>query len=297
MLDSLDLYLKTSTTPEFQAAVTEAFELFERFGLENVDVGFEDILMTANNEGESEVTIRINALVEELQDHLLDQLQVKVVEEASISEANTIIRGLKLFESTELNGEIVDICREVHDPVEALAEVLNRVTGVETERLIILIEEVSPSLIKRIGEEASKHVLEIREVIDVKKDAELMKKFNLYREAMDFQRLFVFDMLQAGVPLNQPYEIYHGKIMTSIQGSEEFQAMAPRLKEIKTAVQICAGLIIASDTQDAAMRKIVRDQLERTFTDIDTITPIYKEIDSIMIKFNNLITSGITKVS
>jgi hypothetical protein len=101
----------------------------------------------------------------------------------------------------------------------------------------------------------------------------------------------------AGVPLNQPYEVYHGKIMASIQASEEFAAMPTRLQQIKTAVQICAGLIIASDTQDGQMRAIVQKQLERTFTDLDMITPIYKEIVSIMIKFNNLITSGITKVA
>lgn len=297
MLDSLSQYLKSSTTPEFQAAVEEAFEMFERYGLENQDIGFEEILMVANDEGESDVTIRISKLVQELQDHILTQMQIRLVEEASISDANMILRALKDLETTELNDHIVDICREVNDPVEALAEVINRITGREVERVIVVLEEVSRAVIAKIGEVASKYVLEHREVIDVSRNEELMKKFTLYREAMDNQRLFIYDMLMAGVPLNQPYEIYHGKIMTSIQASEEFAAMPARLQQIKTAVQLCAGLIIASDTQQGQFRAVVQKQLERTFSDIDMITPIYKEIDSIMVKFNNLITSGIAKVA
>ena len=296
MLDSLSQYLKTSTTPDFQAAVEEAFELFERFGLENQDIGFEEILMTANDEGEGEVTIRINSLVEELQDHVLTQMQIKLMDEVSVSEANMVLRALKAVETTEMNAEILDICREVHDPIEALAEIINRLTGREVERIIVLLEEVSKPLIAKIEETVSKHVLERREVIDVSANTEMIAKFKRYREAMDNQRLFIYDMIQGGVPLNQPYEIYHGKIMAQIQGSEEYEQMPLKQRQIKIAVQICAGLVVASDTQNGGFRPIVQQQLERTFTDIDMITPIYKEIDLIMTKFHALITSGIAKV-
>lgn len=297
MLDSLNVYLQTSTTPELRAAITEAFELFDEYGLDDPDVGFEDILMTADNEGASDATIRIVALTEQLQNSILDQMQIKLSDEAMVSDGNTILRALKQLESTELNDEIVGICRETNDPIEALGEVLNLVTGIEPERLMCLFDEVGQSTIKKIQAMASQHVGERRDIIDTQKNAELMNKFLAYRAAMDDQPLFMYDMLIAGVPLNQPYSVYHGKIMSAITAQELESPMPVRLRQIKTAVQLCAAIVIACDTQDANMRNVVMAELEKTFSDVDTITPIYVEIDSIMRKFQALLTSGMGKVT
>lgn len=297
MLDSLNVYLQTSTTPELRAAITEAFELFDDYGLTDVDVGYEDILMTSDNEGVSEAIIKIVALTEDLQDSILDQMQIKLVDEATVSEGNTILRALKHLESTELNDEIVGICRENADPIEALAEILNLVTGIEPERLVILFEEVSPALIKMVQATSAQHVGEHRDILDTSKNAELIQKFMAYRDAMDNQQLFMYDMLIASVPLNQPYAIYHGKIMEAIQAQELASPMPVRLHQVKTAVQLCGAIVIASDTQDANMRNVVMAELEKTFSDVDQITPIYVEIDSIMTKFHALITSGMGKVT
>ena len=297
MLDSLKQYLQTSTTPEHRAAITEAYDLFQDYGLEDVDVGYEDILMTANNEGESEATIRINQLTEEFQDHILTQMQIKLVDEATVSDGNTILHALKLIETTELNDEIVGICSENSDPIEALGEILNLVTGIEPERLMILFEEVSQAVIDKIKEVTQKHVGVTRQVIDVAVNKDLMNRFMAYRVAMDNQQLFMYDMLIAGVALNQPYAIYHDKIMYAIQHQELTTPMIPRLREVKTAVQLCAAVIVASDTQDANMRNVVMAQLERTFADLDKITPIYIEMDSILGKFNNLVNTRSTKVN
>lgn len=291
MLDSLYVYLQTSTTPELRAAITEACELFEEYGLEDIGTGYEDILMTANNEGESEAMMRIVALTEDLQDHIFDQLQIKVVDETRVSEGNMILRALKDLENTELNDEIVGICRESTDSVEALAEVLHLVTGIEPERLVIYFEEVSDAVIQRIQATAAQHVGENRDILNVEEDTKLMSRFMVYREAMDNQPLFMYDMLMASVPLNQPYAIYHGKIMEAISAQELIEPMPTRMRQVKTAVQLCAAIIIANDTQDANMRNIVHSELEKTFADVDMITPIYVEIDSIMVKFHRLLNT------
>lgn len=297
MLDSLRQYLQTSVPPDFRAAIEEAFEIFDDYGLPDVDVGFEDILLTANNEGESETPIRINALVEDLQDHIFSQMQIKVVEECRVSEANMLLRALKLIETTEFNTEIVEVCSHNSDPIETLSEVIHLVTGVDVERIMPLFEEVSQDLINTTRAVASMHAGEVREILNVDLNRVLMQRFLAYRTAMDNQPLFIYDMLIAGVPLNQPYASYHEKIMSSIETQEIQTPLDPRLRPIKTAVQLCGAIVIASDTQDANMRNIVMSELEKTYSDIDTITPIYREIDSIMIKFHDLTTSGTQKVT
>lgn len=291
MLDSLHVYLQTSTTPELRAAITEAYELFDEYGLDDISTGYEDILMTANNEGESEAMMRIVALTENLQDHILTQMQIVVVDELRVSEGNTILRALKDVQNTEMNDEIVGICRENSDPVEALAEILNLVTGIEPERLVTMFQEVSPRTIQAIQAMAGQHVGENRATLDVEQDTKVIDRFMVYREAMDNQPLFMYDMIMASVPLNQPYAIYHGKIMEAIAHEESVQPMAPRLRQVKTAVQLCGAIIVACDTQDANMRNIVHAELEKTYSDVDTITPIYVEIDSIMTKFHNLLNT------
>jgi len=295
MLDSLNVYLQTSTTPELRAAIADAFDIFEEYGLEDPDVGFEDILMTSEDEGVSEVMTRVIALTEELQDSILGQLQIKLADEASVSEGNTVLRALKQLESSDFNDEIHQVCRENTDTIESLAEILNLVTGIDTERLMPMFEEVSSSLIKRIGERAALYVAEHRDAVDVEKNSELMKRFLAYRLAMDSQPLFMYDMLIASVPLNQPYKTYHVKIMQAIQAQELASPMMPRLRQVKTAVQLCAAVIVACDTQDANMRNVVMAELEKTYSDIDAITPIYVEIDSIMNKFHALMNSGMGK--
>lgn len=295
MLESLNVYLQTSTTPELRASIDEAFDLFETYGLTDVDIGYEDILMTSDDEGVSEAMIRVIALTEELQDSILDQLQIKLADEVSVSEGNLILRSLKLLETTEFNDEIYLVCRESTDPIEALAEVLHLVTGIEPERLMPMFEEVSTSLIKRIGETCALQVAERRDAMDIEKNSEIMKRFLSYRLAMDSQPLFMYDMLIASVPLNQPFKTYYVKIMQAIQAEELVSPMMPRLRQVKTAVQLCAAIIVACDTQDANMRNVVMAELEKTYSDIDAITPIYVEIDSIMNKFHALMNSGMGK--
>ena len=293
MLDSLRLYLETSTSPEFMNAITKAFELFEEYGLEDYEVGYEDILMTANNEGESEAAIKIGALTEEIQDSILGRMQIKVADEVTISEANTILEGIKGIEKTEFNQEILDICNDDQAPEEQLAEILQVVTGIDSERLVILFHEVSKAVIQnKIKPLVLQEVIEPHTVIDSNADAVLMARFLMYREAMDNQPLFMHDMLMNGVPLRAPYASYHEKIMSAIEIQQTNDPMPIRLRQIKTAVQLCGAIIVASDTQDANWRNLVKEELSKTYTDIDIVTPIYLEIDSIMVKFHQLEMSG-----
>lgn len=286
MLEILDVHLKTAASPEIYNAISQAFDMFEAYGLTEYNVGYEDILMSADNEGASESIQRIMALTSQLQDYILQQLRVDLVDEATVSEGNQILLGLRRLEQTEYADNILEICQHVMSPEEALAEILALVNGTDEERVIILLETVDPATIAAIRVMMEKLINDQAALKQPEEDKAFAETLKLYRAALDNQWLYIWDLVEMGEPLGQPYAQYHTEIINQM---EERQKTAPVLAKafaIEIAAQLMAGALISSDAGTGNLRDIVMGELQKTYGDsLDRITPIYNEINSLTIKF------------
>jgi hypothetical protein len=294
MLEILDVHLKTAASPEIYNSISQAFDLFEEFGLTEYTVGYEDILLTADNEGASESVLKVCSLTSDLQDTILAQLRIDLVDEASVSEANTILLALKKLESTEYFDNIIQICDQVPAPEEALAEILSLVCGVDEERLIILLQTVDTLTIAAIKMAMEKLSSEHAALLQPAEDQVYVESLKAYKAALDDQWLYIYDLVEAGEPLGQPYAQYHREIIDQMEARQRTQPVIASVFAIEIGVQLFAGALISCDGSGGNLRDVVMVELEKTYGDtLDRITPIYTEINSLLIKFQAYREAGI----
>lgn len=293
MLEILDVHLKTAASPEVYNAVEQALDLFEEFGLTEYSIGYEEILLMADNEGASESISKICALTSDLQDTILGQLRIDLVDEASISEANTILLSLKRLESTEYFDNIIAICDQVAAPEEALAEILSLVSGVDEERLIILLQTVDKLTIDAIKLAMERLSLSHDAMLQPAKDKVYVDSLKAYKAALDDQWLYIYDLVSAGEPLGQPYAQYHHEIIDQMEARQRTEPVIASMFAIEIGVQLFAGALISSDGSGGNLRDVVMGELQKTYGDsLDRITPIYEELNSLLIKFQAYRESG-----
>lgn len=285
MLDILEEHLRTGASPETYAMVNQAWDLFQQFGLDDIDVGYTEILLMGDNEGASETITKICDLTTQYQDAILSQLQIDLVDEATVSEGNLILMGMKKLEHYEHMDLVAQVCEENRQPEEALAEILTLVTGVEEERLLILIETVGDKLIESIATLAHGGS-DLRELQDVETVKVYAQNLMAYYEAVDHVWLYVYDAVQKGEALGKPYAEYHSEIIVAMEEKQVTERMLPKQYSIALAVQLFAGAIVSVDGKDNP-RLAISNELAKTYGDLDRVTPVYMEVDSLTIKFQS----------
>jgi len=284
MLDILREHLRTGAPAELATMVEQAHDLFEEFGLEDYDIGFSEILLMADNEGASESIIKIVSLTSQLQDSILSQLQIDLVDEATVSDGNKILLALRHLDNTELSAQVAQICEEVTSPEEALAEVLALVNGEEEENLVILLDSVSPSLIMKIHEVSSARALEERVLQDNEANRVYAENLLLFSEAVDNQWLFIFEQVKHGEPMGKLYSEYHSEIIAEMEARQAKTPLRQQEFDIKLAVQLFAAALISQDGMTNP-RAVVMAELTKTYGDLDRTTPVYLELDNLAIRF------------
>lgn len=293
MLEILDVHLRTAASPEIFNAIEQAFDLFEEFGLTEYTIGYEEILLMGDNEGVSESILKICSLTSDFQDEILNQLRIDLVDEASVSEGNTILLALKKLESTEFFDNIIQVCEDVPAPEEALAEILALVSGIDEERLIILLQTVDPLTIQAIKLAMEKLSSTHQALLQPAEDKVYADSLKAYKAALDGQWLYIYDLVEAGEPLGQPYAQYHHEIIDQMEARQRTEPVLASRFAIELGVQLYAGAIISSDGANN-VRDVVMVELNKTYGDsLDRITPIYNEINSLTIKFQAYREAGI----
>lgn len=285
MMEELSTHLSTSVTPEVQAAVQEAFELFDQYGVQDYETAYLDALMTGDNHDPMGVTQALLDLTSGYQDEILTNLLVTLSDDTTVAQGNTVLRVLKQLEDTELTQEVQVICAESQDPAEALCDLISLITGEPSESYYELIDEVGAELIERIRQTVQPaDQSEGVQPVDSGDTKAMLDRLKAFQE-FSGKKSKVLGLLILDMPLGLPYHEYYLALREDIEP----------LKPADMARELYAAALVAQDTQGNP-RTAILAELNATYTSADKITPIATAMETLILQFQAAVTAGVKKV-
>lgn len=287
MLNTLKVHLSTAASPELQAAVEEACDWFDHFELPGWQLLYEELLFTLDNNELNDNVAAIAELTLDLQHILLNNFQIQVTAEASISRLNKIIRCLRDLESTEMADDVLAICSEQGDCVEVFSAILSLMTAEPAETYYECLTSVGQALIQRISETIQKLSLVENhdDVIDVTGDRKRVDRLKKFMVNAGVETTKVLSLILNGVKLGLSFEDYYIEIV---------DGASPQHPE-QTAIELYAASICSSDACEKP-RDVVLKALNRTYSSLDIITPLLIAFDAVSLKNHIAETSGVKEV-
>lgn len=287
MLDMLKTYLQDNADALLTASILRALELFDEYELEDYESGYLDIMMTLDNSGLSDGIVSITDLTRTLQDLILSQMGIELSEDTKIRQANTVLEVMRNLEATDMCSDIVVICTESSEPAETLCEIIHSVSGLPAEEFYDVVFNVSDALIDRIREICEKQSSDHRSAIDreqSRKAIERLKRFKLFiGEDVD---LAIWTCIMEFTPLLQEFSLYYDKIIDKVKEDKSIKGKA---------IHLFGATIVSSDAVSSP-KEYIQEELNKTFTSIDEITPIMVAVQQVILDFESWESSGVKLV-
>jgi hypothetical protein len=275
MLGILDDYLSDATTPEVKEAIRQAHELFDSYGLDTYEPGFEEILMTGDNVDTGETVNLIMQLTKSLQHQTLERQGVVISEDATITQLNLFLRGLRLMPDYDNPSALLGLLSMSTGPKEIVAEVMALVTGTSPDEFFMLVLNVDPNLLELMVENLDQiSVDEDPETIVLKRNR--VAQYKEFIEISGIEQLKVAYLLDHGMDVGHPFTVYLNVI------GQDFEEMSP----VEVANELVAMCVISSDANENP-RAAISEHLEQYVSDINKITKIDLVVGELLLKLNH----------
>jgi hypothetical protein len=288
MLPILQDHLSMTVPPEHMSLYERANDLFEKFDLENYQLGYEDLLISADGAVDG-VSTASNAAIHNLTMGFLLQIttehQITLNSEATMLNYIQVLEFVRQIEFTELIQECLDALQcDDFDNLDKFGRCMLLVSSIEEEDSMLFMESIPDCVI------AAMRVYFARRVeLEVETDRLDPAVRSVYREMDKYARIIKGqDMLSykylfeiEGV-IGLPFE-YHYKQNEVYLQSLPMQAM----------VYECIGFALISENGLTNPQQTIMDCVGVSITDLERTTRLQYEISKTLIEYRNEVASGI----
>lgn len=272
MLDILDDYLSDAASPELKESIRAAHELFDRYGLETYEQGFEEILLTDDQVDTGKTLHDIYDLTRSLQFKILEEHQLVIDEDAPPSILNVFLDGLKRLENYDNPDAVYGILTQPNDTAELIADCVALVTGQDATRLHRYVMNCGQALLQAIVRQLDQtHFAQSDEEIVSKR--ERVERYKRFITVADIKQLKVAYLLEHGMDVGHPLMVYLNII------GNDFEEMEAKY----IANELVAMCMISSDASDNP-RAAITAHLEQYVSDMDKITKIDVAVGDLLLK-------------
>ena len=272
MLDILDDYLSDAASPELKESIRAAHELFDRYGLETYEQGFEEILLTDDQVDTDKTLHDIYDLTRSLQFKILEEHQLVIDEDAPPSILNVFLDGLKRLENYDNPDAVYGILTQPNDTAELIADCVALVTGQDATRLHRYVMNCGQALLQAIVRQLDQtHFAQSDEEIVSKR--ERVERYKRFIAVADIKQLKVAYLLEHGMDVGHPLMVYLNII------GNDFEEMEAKY----IANELVAMCMISSDASDNP-RAAITAHLEQYVSDMDKITKIDVAVGDLLLK-------------
>lgn len=274
MLDILQQYLNECASPEDAAALGNAQDIFDRLGLQTQDMGFEQILVLADDVDPGQTMSDLYHLTQQLQDSLLHQHGIRVINGCPVAIQTDILNALLEIPELEDKHNVISIAKQPLNALEVLAELVEKVTQHTAEDILNYLEFVSQSLITRVAELADQdQVHEVDEAEQVSRNLRIEK----FRRWMDFckqTQSAVQQLIQQGIDAGFPFAMYVNLI------GRDFEAMP----EEEAAINL-VGMAFLSEDGASNPQALIQERLELLIADPEKLTRVSMTVREMLLRF------------
>ena len=288
MLPILQDHLCLTVPPEHMAIYERANDLFEKFDLEDYQLGYEDVLVSADGAVDG-ISTASNDAIHSLTMRYLKQIatehQIVLSGEATMLHYIQVLEFVRQIEFTELIQECLDALQcDDFDNLDKFGRCMLLVSSIEEENSMLFLDSIPNCVIsamcayfaRRVELEVETDRLDpaIRVVYrELDKYARVVKG----QEMISYKYLFENDGV-IGLPFKHHYkqnEVY-------LQGLP-MQAM----------VYECIGFALISENGLINPQQTIMDCVGTAIGDLELLTHLQYEISKTLIEYRNEVSSGI----
>jgi hypothetical protein len=295
MLDeSLDNFLEATLTSERYKLYVDVISYLESIEYSTIQDELLNLAFSSLSDGDDNHEKPEALICDEMHAHLIQvlvsQLRVSGVtisEETTLKDTYDLAVGIAHIGGNEDVASILATAGNDDGPIDQLAEILHLVTTVATEHWLTILDEVSPQLIKRIVELATRTV--DTEYQEMEETTEYLQKLRIYSEfaRVADRDLKCFTLVESNL-LGRDFEFYinTGVINELFEGNE----MDKLAMELYGIALMSAN---AKDDPPAAVRLIIELYLSDT-TRIVKLNNEITKVNAAFVKFFQTTTKGLT---
>lgn len=288
MLAILQDHLSLTQPPEMLALYERANDLFEKFDLEDYQLGYEDLLVSADGAGDG-VSMADDLAIFNLTMTFLKQIttehQITLNDEASMANYVQVLEFIKTIEETELVQDCLDaISNEEMDNLDKFARCMFIVSSIEEEDSMLFLDVIPDCVISTMRDYFQRRVdLEVQTESLDPATRDVYREMDKYARIIKGQDMLSYKYLfEAEGAIGLPFEHHYRQ-------HEQYLLGLP----LEAFVYECIGFALISEGGLTNPQQVIMDCVGKTITDLERATRVQYEISKTLIEYRNEIASGI----
>jgi len=276
MLDMHSKFLTDATTAEMKVVIDKAYAILSVMGNSGLDDSLEEIIMLDSISDTGETVTRITNMLRDMQDTLLVQHEVYVVDGTPLDVTTSLLEGLLALPEYEDMATVYRIATLDQDPVEGFCQAMQLVTPYAADNLVMSLESVGGSLLRRMREIAGTREEEMLSEEERIERASHISKINQFCRYTRSRHYRMIDMLQDGWSVGYPFTVYADDV------GREFEGVVPE--------QIAKEMILmAFASSDGAVnpRAVIKPNMERYIASMNVMTRVDIEVNKLLQGFEH----------
>lgn len=288
MLPILQEHLSLTQPGAMLDLYERAMELFEKFDLDDYNLGYEDLMISADGSGDGR-SLFSNEAIHQLTMTYLRQIttehQITLSSDAGMLQYIQVLEFIKEIEFTELVQECYDaLSFEDFDNIDKFARCLDMVCGIIEEDSMMFIEDIPDCVIKTMCA-----YFERRVMLEVETESLDPEVRGIYRELDKYARVikgqdmrsykYLFDIEGA---TGLPFEFH-------FKQNEEYLLALP----LQAMIYECVGFALLSEGGLQDPTRVIMECVGKTISDLDRLTRVQYEISKTLIEYRNTVSSGV----
>jgi hypothetical protein len=292
MLSILQDHLSQTVPPAMMELFERANDLFEKFDLEDYQLGYEDLLVSSDGAVDGASTCSSEALYNLTMQYLkqiTDEHQITLNPEAQMLQYILVLEFIRQIEFTELIQDCLDaLACEDFDNLDKFTMCMSIVSAVPEEDSMLFLDVIPDCVIRTMKDYFARRVdLEVEtDMLDpeVKAVYREMDKYARVIKGQDMRSYkYLFDEEGAiGLPFENHY-----------RQNEAYLLKLP----VQAMVYECIGFALVSEGGLTNPQQVIMDCIGRAITDLEQTTKIQFEISKTLIEYRTEVASGVGLVA
>lgn len=288
MLSILQDHLSLTQPPEMMALYERAIVLFDKYDLEDYQLGYEDLLVSADGavDGQSTASdMAIHNLTMIYLKQITTEHQITLSSEATMLHYIQVLEFVREIEATELVQECLDALNcDDFDNLDKFARCMLLVSSVLEEDSMMYLDSIPDCVISTMrGYFARRAELEVQtEQLDPA-TRDVYREMDKYARIIKGQEMLSYKFLfEEEGAVGLPFEHHY-------RANEAYLLGLP----LEAMVYEVIGFALISEGGLTNPQQIIMDCLGKTISDLERITRIQYEISKTLIDYRNEVASGI----
>lgn len=288
MLAILQDHLSQTVPPELYALYERAHDLFDKYDLEDYQLGFEDLLVSADGAVDL-ASVADNDAIWRLTMQYLKQImlehQITLVDDAQLLQYIQVLEFIKQIEYTDQIQECLDaLSCDDFDNIDKFLRLLLIVSDIEEESSMTWVGEIPDCVINTMHAYFFRRVeLEVATERLDPSTRSIYREMDKYARVIQGQEMRSYKYLfEEDGALNLPFEIHWRE-------NEAYLLQLPT----EAMIYECIGYALLSEGGIDNPQKVIMDSVGKVITDLERLTAIQYQISKTLIEYRNEVASGI----